>query len=101
MHFDQRVVDGVKHHMNEEHTDDALLIVKALGGTPDASRAWTESVDDHGIDFVAVVDGEEVPVRVPWSQQLTERPQIRIEVTRMYHEACEKLGVAPREAAEH
>lgn len=40
-------------------------------------------------------------MRVPWSQPLTERPQIRQEFVRMYHEAAAKLGVTPRQAEQH
>jgi hypothetical protein len=37
-----------------------------------------------------------VPVRIPFRQRLTERPQIRVEVTWMYHEACDRLGLPAR-----
>ena len=44
--------------------------------------------------FSAVVDGSTREVTVPWSEPLTERPQIRLEIERMYHEACAALGVS-------
>ncbi len=53
-------------------------------------------MDADGMDFVAVVDGVEVPVRIPFSERLTERRQVRGEAARMYHEACAVLGVTPR-----
>lgn len=98
MPFDQKVVDGVKQHMNDEHTEDALLIVRGLGGRPDATSASMATMDNDGIEFTAIVDGDPVPVRLPFSQRLTERPQIRAEVTRMYQDACRALGIEPREA---
>ena len=52
-------------------------------------------------DFEATVEGRPVTVRVPWSKPLTERPEIRLEVVRMYTEACAILGVTPRGAQEH
>jgi predicted HicB family RNase H-like nuclease len=37
-----------------------------------------------------------VPVRVPFSERLTERRQVRAEAVRMYREACAALGIEPR-----
>lgn len=99
--FSQDVVDAVRDHMNLDHQDDALLIVKALGDRPHAIAATMSGMDGSAIEFDATVDGSQETVRVPWSEPLTERGQVRIEVTRMYHEACATLGITPREAAEH
>jgi hypothetical protein len=41
------------------------------------------------------VDGIAVPVRIPFSERLTERRQVRGEAVRMYQQACAALGVAP------
>ncbi|UWZ40364.1 DUF2470 domain-containing protein [Dactylosporangium roseum] len=87
--------------MNLDHPEDSLLIVRSLGGRPDATAATVSGLDGAGIDFAATVDGASRIVRVPWSTPLTERPQIRVEVTRMYHDACAMLGVPPRQAEEH
>ncbi|MFC4561467.1 DUF2470 domain-containing protein [Nocardiopsis mangrovi] len=87
--------------MNDDHADDTLLICRALGDRPDAVSARMTGLDGEGGDYVAVVGGAEVPVRIPWSEPLTERAQIRREVVRMYQESCRLMGVAPRGAAEH
>ncbi|WP_370591205.1 DUF2470 domain-containing protein [Saccharopolyspora montiporae] len=95
--FGPEVVEAVAQHMNDDHAGDSLLIVRALGGRPDATTAETTGLDGRAIEFRASVpDGEPVTVRVPWSAPLTERAQIRAEVTRMYHEACAALGETPR-----
>ena len=99
--FEQHVVDAVVRHMNDDHAEDSLLIVRALGGRPEATSAATTGVDAEAIAFSAQVDGRTEVVRVPWSAQLTERAQIRAEVTRMYHEACGILGVPPRGSGDH
>lgn len=99
--FSQQVVDAVATHMNMDHPEDSLLIVKSLGAQPTATAASVSDLDGDSITFEAVIDGQAQPVRVPWSTPLTERPQIRVEVTRMYYEACEALGVQPREAEQH
>lgn len=99
--FSPQVIDAVADHMNTDHPEDSLLIVRSLGARPDASAASVGGLDGDGIDFTAVINGTDETVRVPWSEPLTERTQIRVEVTRMYYEACEALGVQPRAAEEH
>lgn len=99
--FDQQVIDAVTGHMNTDHPEDNVLIVKALGGRPDATGAVMTGLDGAGADFEATVEGGPVTIRVPWSKQLTDRPEIRLEVVRMYNEACEILGLEPRGAQEH
>lgn len=91
--FTADVVEAIKRHMNDDHTDDALIIVRGLGGRPAAAAATTSDVDTEAIEFT--VDGGE-KVRVPWGETLTERPQVRMAVVRLYREACEKLGIAAR-----
>lgn len=99
--FTQHVIDAVKDHMNLDHNDDSLLIVRSLGNEPTASEAEVATMDGNVLVFSAVIDGSTREVTVPWSEPLTERPQIRLEIERMYHEACAALGVEPRDPAEH
>ncbi|GAT66277.1 heme iron utilization protein [Planomonospora sphaerica] len=94
--FTPDVVEAIKRHMNDDHADDALLIVRSLGGRPEATAATTSDVDAEAIEFAAVVDGDEVTVRVPWGRTLTERAEVRREVVRLYREACAALGVPAR-----
>lgn len=94
--FTPDAVEAIKRHMNDDHGDDALLICKGLGGQPEATGAKTSGVDTEAIEFVAVVGGEDVTVRVPWSTTLTERAQVRGEVVRLYREACAALGLPAR-----
>ena len=96
MTFAPDVVAAIMRHMNGDHADDSVLICRALGGQPEARAATMTWMDADGIDFRATVDGREVMVRIPFSHHLAERAEVRVEVTRMYHEACARLGVAPR-----
>ncbi|MEU7003543.1 DUF2470 domain-containing protein [Nonomuraea sp. NPDC046570] len=91
--FTPDVVDAIKRHMNDDHAADALLIVRGLGDRPDATEATTSDVDAEAIEFT--IDGGE-RVRVPWGERLTERPQVRKAVVRLYNEACARLGVPAR-----
>jgi len=94
--FTPDVVEQIARHMNGDHAEDNLLIVRALGGMPAATAARMSGVDADGMEFAAVVDGIQVPVRVPFGERLTERRQVRSEAVRMYREACATLGVEPR-----
>ncbi len=99
--FPADVVAAISRHMNDDHGADSLLIVRALGGVPDAISASMTGMDGDGADFDAVVGSGTVPVRVPWREPLTERAQVRPEVVWMYQESCRILGVEARPSAEH
>ncbi|WP_433220516.1 DUF2470 domain-containing protein [Dactylosporangium sp. CS-047395] len=94
--FTEDVIAAVSRHMNDDHEDDNVLIVRALGGRPDATGARMTGMDGEGIDFTATVNGQAVPVRVPFSRPLTERAEVRPEVVRLYREACAALGLPAR-----
>ncbi len=94
-------VDAICRHMNSDHADDSLLIVRALGGRPTAQQASMSGLDAEAAVFEAVVDGVTETVRVPWSEPVTERAQVRAEVVQMYQRACSASGIEPRAAAEH
>jgi putative heme iron utilization protein len=93
--FTADVVAAIMRHMNVGHADDSLLICQALGGQPSAVGAMMTGMDSDGIDFIALVDGAQVPIRLPWAERLTERAQVRGEVTRLYHEARAAMGLGP------
>lgn len=86
--FTPDVVAAITRHMNEDHAEDTLLMVRVLGDQPSAESAAMTGVDADGADFVANVSGSEVPVRLAWGRRLTERKQVREEVVRLYHEAA-------------
>jgi len=98
MHFPPDVVTAVLRHMNNDHADDCVLICRALGEQPGTIRAVMSDVDGEAAYFDATVGETVVPVRVPFREPITERPQIRAEVTWMYHQACARLGVPARTA---
>jgi hypothetical protein len=95
--FDDATLAGVLGHMNRDHTDDNLLIVRAFDD-PGHVRATMTGFDGDGGDWIATTaDGDEIVVRVPWpGGPIDERPQVRREVVALYDAACERLGVTPR-----
>ncbi|GLY96231.1 DUF2470 domain-containing protein [Actinoplanes sp. NBRC 103695] len=94
--FPPDVVAQIAHHMNGDHADDNVLIVRGLGGAAAATSARMSGMDADGMDFSAAINGVEVPIRIPFAERLTERRQVRAEAVRMYREACAALGVTPR-----
>ena len=96
MSFAPDVVAAVLHHMNSDHADDCAVICRALGGQPDTTTAVMSGMDGDAAHFDATVGGAVVAVRIPFSHTLTQRAEIRVEITQMYHDACERLGIPGR-----
>src|SRR4051794_8398679 len=86
--FDDATVAGVTSHMNADHTDDTLLICRALGDRGAATEATMVGLDGDGGDYLVTIGDTEETIRIPWSRPLTERAEIRTEVVRMYEAAC-------------
>lgn len=96
--FSPEVVAAIARHMNDDHADDNVTIVRGLAGVANATAATMTTMTPEGIVF-AVSDGEgaTTEVVVAWSEPITERTQVRSEVVRMHTEAAAALGKAPRE----
>lgn len=90
--FTPEVVAQIAHHMNTDHAADNVVIVRALGGHPAATTAVMINLDAEAIEFL--VDDAST-ARVPFGTTLTERAQVRSEVTRMFHEAQAALAQRP------
>lgn len=103
--FSPDAVDAILAHMNADHRDDNVLIARAFAGR-DVVSAVMSDVDERGgtwhyvaSDGDASSDGdadETLELHIPWSTELTERPQVRREIVALYDAACAKLGVEPR-----
>jgi len=95
--FAEDVVAAILHHMNDDHTDDNALIVRAFA-RPDAVDAEMTGFDGDGGEWSArLADGTVVPVRIAWpGGSIHERPAVRREVVALYDAACERLGVPAR-----
>nr|WP_274636364.1 DUF2470 domain-containing protein [Microbacterium bovistercoris] len=95
--FEPDAVAGVLGHMNGDHADDNLLIVRAFGA-PDATAGRMTGVDgDAGTWEATAADGATSTVRVPWpGGAISERPAVRRAVVAVYQEACRRLGVDAR-----
>ncbi|SDC48891.1 DUF2470 domain-containing protein [Nocardioides lianchengensis] len=96
MTFPESVVTAVLAHMNDDHNDDSLLIVRAFA-RPDATAAAMTGLDGEAGVFAATTPDGNAEVRVAWpAGTISERAEIRREVVALYDAACARLGVAPR-----
>lgn len=78
------VLDAIVAHMNDEHRDDSLTIVRALGERPSATAATLTRLDPTGVVFdVSLADGRTDSVVVAWQTVPIERADVRHELVRM------------------
>lgn len=96
MTFSDDVVTAVLHHMNDDHTDDSLVIVRGFA-EPQATAATMTGLDTEAGEWSAEVAGEEVPVRIAWLGPVADRADIRREVVALYDAGLERLGLPPRQ----
>lgn len=96
--FDESTLRGVLGHMNNDHSDDNVLIARAFSPRPDVIAAEMVALDgETGQWRVTTADGGEDVIRVPWpGGAITERAEVRREIVALYDEACARLGIAPR-----
>lgn len=95
--FPDDVVDAILHHMNDDHTDDSLAIVRAFAD-PAATAATMTGVDSTGGAWEIETGAEKREVTVAWLGPVAERADIRREIVHLYDVAVDKLGLPAREA---
>ena len=94
--FDDDVVTGVLAHMNGDHREDSLDIVRAFGALEATSAEMVDLDTEAGVWTAHVGGGSVIEVRVPWpGGPLTERPQLRVAVVELHSQARHKLGLPP------
>ena len=94
--FSPDVVSAILGHMNGDHTDDNLLIVRAFAN-PAATAAVMTGFDGSVATWDATAGGSTSEVRIAWpAGPITERGEVRREVVSLYDAACAKLGIEPR-----
>jgi hypothetical protein len=96
--FDDAIVTRILAHMNDDHRDDNLLIVRAFGPGAEYRAATMTGFDgDAGRWSAERADGRVDEVEVAWPDgPIDERPHVRREIVALYDEACAKLGIQPR-----
>lgn len=80
MDFGAEVVTAVVTHMNDDHLNDQLAIVRAHA-RPDATSATLATIGPDGLTFDVQVGSAGTPkvdrVVVPWPMPIAERSDIR------------------------
>lgn len=95
--FDDATLRGVLGHMNNDHTDDNVLITRAFSGLDVVASEMITFDGDAGQWRVTTADGHEETVAIAWpGGPITERPEVRREVVALYDRACALLGIPPR-----
>lgn len=100
--FDPEIVGAVLAHMNNDHPEDNLVIVRAFGA-PDAERAEMIDLDTVGATWSAwsVPEDETTQVVVDWpAGTISTRGEIRQQIVALYDAASEALGLPPRDHAQ-
>ena len=90
--FGPDVVAAVTTHVNDDHAEACLAIVRALGGVPAATSARLDDVDADAATFTATVDGRTERVVVPWARPIAERAEIRTEIVALTERATAALA---------
>jgi hypothetical protein len=93
--FSPEIVDAVLRHMNSDHRDDNLVIVRA-NGAPSATDATMTALDSEAGVWSVVSGQSAAELRVDWSIPVAERADIRKAVVLLYRSACAQLGITPR-----
>jgi len=95
--FDDAALAGVLGHMNSDHNDDNLLIVRAFDDPAAVGATMTGFDGDGGTWDATTAAGGVHEVRVAWpGGPITERREVRREIVALYDEACRRLGIEPR-----
>jgi len=96
--FDDDTLAAVLGHMNDDHSDDNLLIARAFSSLAGVVASEMVTFDGaSGTWRVRLADGTDDIVDVPWpGGEITARPEVRREIVALYDEACARLGIAPR-----
>lgn len=98
--FDQDAVQAILAHMNDDHQDDNLLIVRA-NGQPDATSARMSGLDQHHGYWVATTAEGHHEVQVAWPEPLTDRKSVRLQVVKVHDQALATLGLPHRQQQQH
>jgi len=70
--FSQEVSQRICKHMNEDHTDAVALYAQIFGNSPNTEAAEMVSIDAQGMNLIAKVKGESVPLRIEFDHVLKD-----------------------------
>lgn len=77
------VSDRICKHMNDDHADAVLTYAQVYGNKIAATAAKMESIDAEGMNLTAEVDGNAMPVRVPFERPLENAKDAHVVLVEM------------------
>ncbi|MEL6500339.1 MAG: DUF2470 domain-containing protein [Cyanobacteria bacterium J06607_15] len=66
------ISDRICKHMNEDHSSAIALYAQVYGSAPQTETALMDSIDPQGMNILAQIGGETVPVRVEFDHSLKD-----------------------------
>lgn len=81
--FSPAVSDRICNHMNKDHSDSVLVYAQYFGKVKDATAAEMKSIDEKGMELLAQVNDESVPVRVNFDRTLKDAKEAHIILVEM------------------
>lgn len=95
--FSPDVVAAILRHMNDDHRDDNLLIVRAFVDGTAVSAEMVDLDGDGGEWRFTTGSGSTADTTIPWpAGPIAERMAVRREIVALYDESCRRLDVEPR-----
>ncbi len=70
--FSAEVSSRICEHMNEDHSNAVTVYVQAFGGLMEATSAKMLAIDAQGMNLMAQISGEDVPVRINFDHELKD-----------------------------
>lgn len=101
--LDKDMTDSVIEHMNSDHSDACVAIVRAFSPHPEATSAIMQTMDRRGLEFKVVTSANSgtpdanatSTVRVNFSKPLVRESQIRGQLVALSKLARAKLSTEP------
>lgn len=87
-------------HMNDDHSEELLLVARAFSGHPGATTARAESIDARGMDLVLDTPRGQTSARVEFADPIPETAypeSVRVAFVRLARRARAELASCQRE----
>ncbi|MEM8504025.1 MAG: DUF2470 domain-containing protein [Cyanobacteria bacterium P01_D01_bin.1] len=68
--IDAKVSDRICKHMNKDHAAAVLTYAQRYGDQTEATAATLTAIDNTGMDLTAEVNGQSLPIRIPFDHEL-------------------------------
>lgn len=70
--FSPEVSERICKHMNEDHAEAVALYARIFGNSPDTKEAQMLSIDAQGMNLVAQIQNESIPLRIEFDHILQD-----------------------------